>query len=315
MERFQDFSILPMCVLKDEFKNGVRTGTVSFNDVFKPSHKILPRMLGGEYVFTKYHFHDGVEILLVEEGEATAVINNVPYRVRSGDLVISNPYEAHGLYLDSSDIEFKRSCIIFNPRDIFPLSKSETVFDRLRNLRFKNYIQRCTDPSLALCIDKMIKIAEQKSASATVEEISTLTEFYAKSIKAGIISDVGSDTPYRREFVTEITDYVEEHLTECITTDSAAEYCKYSAEHFCRLFKACFGTTFRDYVNSCRIKLSKDKIDRGETYKIGELSQATGYSNPNYFSSLFRKIIGIAPSKYIEKVRKQNEVRAVRFGK
>ena len=302
--RFQDFSILPMCVLKDEFKDGTRTGMVKFNDVFKPNPKILPRMLGGEYVFTKYHFHDGVEILLVEEGEATAVISNMAYRVRSGDLLICNPYEAHGLYLDSVDVKFKRSCIIFNPRDIFPLSKSETVFDALRRLKFKNYVPR-GDGSDALCecIRKMVRIAEKEDRSATVEEIATLIEFYSLAIKSGVSLEDETATPYRREFVTQIADYVEENLTRVITTDSAAEYCKYSPEHFCRLFKACFGTTFKDYVNSCRIKLAKDKIERGEADKVSALAAAVGYSNPNYFSELFLRNIGMTPSKYIEKER------------
>ncbi len=303
--RFKDFTILPMCVLRDEFKNGSRVGKVSFNDLFKPNPKLLPRTLGGEYVFTKYHFHDGVEILLVEDGEATAVIGNKPYRVRRGDLLLCNPYEAHGLYLDSEDTEFQRSCIIFNPRDIFPLSKAETVFDGLRQLRFKNFISGGgRNGTLAECIRKMVEIAQVRSESATVEEISMLIEFYSLAIREGITYDSDGFAPYRQEFVTKIADYVEKNLTGNITTDLAAEYCKYSPEHFCRLFKGCFGTTFIDYVNTCRIKLAKDIIDRGESYKVAELACATGYSNPNYFSSLFHKIIGEAPTKYIAKARK-----------
>ena len=307
--RFTDFSVLPMCVLKDEFKDGQRFGAVSFNDVFKPSPKLLPRMLGGEFVFTKYHFHDGVEIILIEDGEATAVIGNKAYKVRKGDLVISNPYEAHGLYLDSSRARFQRSCIIFNPRDIFPLSKTETVFDGLRQLRFQNCVRGGgRGGALSECIRKMVRIAKRRSESATVEEISTLMEFYSLAIKEGAVRDSEGENPYRRDFVTKIADYVNVNLLEHITASTAAEYCKYSPEHFCRLFKACFGTTFIDYVNSCRLKLAKDKIDRGEICKVAELAQASGYSNPNYFASLFKRSVGITPSKYIEKVRNKNEV-------
>jgi AraC-like DNA-binding protein len=286
-----------MCVLKDELTSGTRVGVVSFNDVFKPSPKILPRALGGEYVFTKYHFHDGIEILRIIEGRATAVINNRKYSVSAGDVLIINPYEPHGLYLDSADSYFSRSCVIFKPRDIFLCGKSDTVFDRLRSLNFVNYIPSGT--SLASCVDDIVSIAETKSVSAAVEEISALFNLYSVAIKEGALSD--SETSYRSEFVTKITDYVEVGLLKEITTESAARYCKYSKEHFCRLFKASFGTTFKDYLTSCRIAYAKNRIDSGEFDRVSELSAASGFANPNYFSSMFLRHVGVSPSEYIKK--------------
>ena len=296
-EEFKDFSCLPMCVLKDELSSGVRVGTVSFNDVFKPTPKILPRTLGGEYIFTKYHFHDGIEILRIIDGRATAVINNRKYNVSSGDVLVINPYEPHGLYLESADSYFSRSCVIFKPRDIFLTGKCDTVFDRLRSLKFINYIPSGT--LLASCVDGIVSIAEKQSVSAAVEEISALFNLYSVAIKEGALSE--SELSYRSDFVTKISDYVEVGLLKPISTESAAEYCKYSKEHFCRLFKASFGTTFKDYLTSCRITYAKNKIDSGEFGSVAEVSAASGFANPNYFSSMFLRHMGTSPSEYIRK--------------
>ena len=298
---FDDFSILPMCVLKDEMVGGERISRVKVNDVFKPNPKMLPRAMGNEYVFTKYHFHDGVEILRILSGEATAVINNRTYRVRPDDVLIINPYEAHGLYFDSSETQFSRSCVIFDPKDIFPSGKGDTLFDRLRALRFKNYIRGGEDGRLSLCLDRIVNVAERGDTSWAVEEISLLVSFYSLAISAGVATECETDAPYRREFVTRVVDYVDQNLLEPLTTSTVADHCKYSTEHFCRLFKECFGATFKDYLTSCRIKLAKDKIDSGECLGVYEVAYSVGFKSVNHFTAMFSRHLGITPSEYIKR--------------
>lgn len=310
---FNDLSILPMCVLKDDMILGERIGKVCINDVFKPNPKMLPRVMVGEYVFTKYHFHDGVELIRIGSGKATAVINNKAYKVKAGDVLIINPYEAHGLYLDSNEIPFSRSCVIFKPKDIFPTGKGGSVFDGLRALRFENHVAGGgKNGALAECLDRIVDIAENGGAARTVEEISALIAFYSTAISEKVVSDSDSASPYRREFVTRIADYVADKLTGNISTEAAANYCKYSTEHFCRLFKECFGETFKDYVTSCRIKLAKDRIDEGEALSVFELSKAAGFSSVNHFSSMFSRHLGVTPSEYIKAKRgKKDEIRKI----
>lgn len=301
---FGDLSMLPMCVLKDEMVDGKRVGVVAVNDIFKPTPKVLPRTMAGEYVFTKYHFHDGIEILRIHKGEATAVINNRTFAVKSGDLLIINPYEAHSIYLNSPDVPFCRSCVIFKPQDIFPSGKGGTLFDGLRTLRFKNHIDRgCKSEGLVKRLDRIVEIAECAGVARSVEEIAALIEFYSAAISEGAVTDSDNSAPYRREFVTRISDRIGEVLPGEITTAEAADYCKYSTEHFCRLFKECFGETFKDYVNSCRIKIAKDKIDEEEQYSVSELALSAGFGSTNHFTAMFTRHLGLTPSEYIKKKR------------
>jgi len=300
---FGDLSCLPMCVLKDDMVLGERIGRVCINDIFKPSPKLLPRAMGAGYIFTKYHFHDGIEILRILSGDAVAVINNKSYKVSAGDVLIINSYEAHGLYLESSDTPFSRICVIFKPKDVFPSGDGNSVFDRLRALRFKNYLDKGCE-RVRSSLDKMVEIAERGGSLGAVDEIAALVDFYSSAISEGAAADSDSSTPYQREFVTRIADFVEQRLLERITTEQAADYCKYSTEHFCRLFKECFGTTFKDYLTSCRIKLARDKIDSGEINTVSELYSSVGFLSQNHFSAMFYRHIGTTPSEYIKKKRK-----------
>jgi two-component system response regulator YesN len=57
------------------------------------------------------------------------------------------------------------------------------------------------------------------------------------------------------------------------------------------------GVGFVDFVNGTRIEKAKEMLLRTEL-RIGEIAQAVGMDNPNYFSILFRKQVGMSPGEY-----------------
>ena len=103
---------LPICILRDSVKDGKRTNKLAhYNELFRPNPKPLAKWAGSELggsVFTPYHYHEGLEILRITEGKCLAVINKKSYTVKSGDILIVNPFEAHGIYLESEAEAFSR---------------------------------------------------------------------------------------------------------------------------------------------------------------------------------------------------------------
>lgn len=306
---FDDFSVLPMCVLKDTYSDNLRVSQISINDNFKPNPRtLLYNVYGsgeGNYIFTKYHFHDGVEILRINLGKAKVIVNNRCFYADEGDIILVNPYEAHGIVLESPNVRFSRSCIIFKPSDIFPKSNVSSIFDSLRNISFVNHIRKSesTLPLIA-CIDKMISIAETNQDASAVEEIATLMQFYSLILSGGYFSEVCALNVYRSEFRTKISDYIESNMQSDISSAGAAKYCQYSEEHFCRLFKECFGTTFINYVTACKIRLAREIIDSGKQISVSELSSICGFKSQNHFTNMFLRHTGKYPSEYISNGRK-----------
>ena len=99
--------------------------------------------------------------------------------------------------------------------------------------------------------------------------------------------------------MTKVSDYVESNLDQDISTSQIALACQYSTEHFCRLFKKCFGTTFKDYLNIYRIQRAKNHIDCKKFTTLAEVSSRYGFNNQNHFSHMFKKYVGMLPSEYI----------------
>jgi len=308
-----DFSEMPMCIHKDHYINGNRTHLISINNnVVRPNRKLivssLEKEIKSENIFSLYHFHEGIEILRITKGNCTVVINETSYGAYENDILIANPFEAHGIYLTDISSEFERSCIIFKPSDLFPAKKKSNLplYNMLSNAGFVNHIsgKNPYTAELCRCIDEIIRSAELRFKGWQAAILGQLVTFYSVMIRENLQIEELSSIPYRLEFMTKVTDYVEENLSGEITTEKVAEYCLYSVEHFCRLFKRCFNRTFKEYLNICRIGRARDIIDNGRITAINEIGTAVGFNNANHFCNTFKKSVGMTPSEYINRKEK-----------
>ena len=91
--------------------------------------------------------------------------------------------------------------------------------------------------------------------------------------------------------------FIDSHFSQPIDLNRVARQSGLSPFYFSRLFKSATGSSFKSYLNAKRIQAAKDLLD--ETGKnISETCFAVGYNDVSYFSRVFRKVEGIAPSDY-----------------
>lgn len=67
--------------------------------------------------------------------------------------------------------------------------------------------------------------------------------------------------------------------------------------HFAKKFKTVTGTSPMRYFNELKIKLACQQLD-SSTDTVRTIAQSLGFDDPYYFSRLFKKVMGIAPSAY-----------------
>lgn len=70
-----------------------------------------------------------------------------------------------------------------------------------------------------------------------------------------------------------------------------------SKEHFCRIFKKYTGYRPVEYSNLVRIQKAKSLL-KSTDLSISDVSSEMGFSNPSYFTSVFKKCVGMTPSEY-----------------
>lgn len=77
----------------------------------------------------------------------------------------------------------------------------------------------------------------------------------------------------------------------------------YCTDHMRRVFREQIGKTPQEYLNDIRIKTAKKLLASRHVsnYSITEICTMVGFGDISYFSRIFKRATGIAPSEYFEK--------------
>ena len=101
-----------------------------------------------------------------------------------------------------------------------------------------------------------------------------------------------------KSFVTRAIEYVKENYgNKDLSIETICGYLGVSAAYFSTVFKKETGKTFINYLTDYRMEQAVERLltKDEKTYIIAE---QVGYSDPNYFSYVFKKQFGVSPSKY-----------------
>ncbi len=99
------------------------------------------------------------------------------------------------------------------------------------------------------------------------------------------------------KFINYATDYIENNLSANLTTKHLCQVFAKSKNSIYKSFREVYGCTVNEYITKRRIEHSKRLLlDTDEN--IEAIAQAVGFYNYTYFSKVFKKHTGIAPSKF-----------------
>jgi len=108
------------------------------------------------------------------------------------------------------------------------------------------------------------------------------------------------DTDGMSELIKKAIYYIREHYEENISLNDIAGVVGVSLQYFSKIFKDETGKNYVEWLNRFRIEKAKELMNEtGLTIK--EVCFKVGYNDPNYFSRIFKKYEGVAPTDYINK--------------
>jgi AraC-like DNA-binding protein len=90
---------------------------------------------------------------------------------------------------------------------------------------------------------------------------------------------------------------LDNHIQEDFQSESLSKHFRLSFKQINRLFKQETGTTVYHYVLQQKIESAKMMLTQTEL-NVSEIAYKLGYSDPQYFSNLFKKKAGCPPSQY-----------------
>ncbi len=94
-------------------------------------------------------------------------------------------------------------------------------------------------------------------------------------------------------------DYIQNNYKKDISLEDISREVDMSTYYFSKLFKETTGSNFIEYLTNLRIDHAKKLLLEGEL-SMKEICAEIGYTDPNYFSRIFKKCVGLTPTEFKE---------------
>ncbi len=248
-------------------------------------NKLRPFILG-DYTLHKpnfllSHWHESVELLYCTEGAGHFIVNGSSFEFSRGMIAIVNSNQIHTLTTNSY-ISYK--CII-----IFDDFCKENGIDT-ESYIFKSVID---SEKVAELYRKLYNDCKEEAEVIKVR-LDALELLYA--LQKDYTAEPSAFKEATIEEIKTAIHYINKNYAEPLSLDSVAAVARLSKFYFTKKFKEMTGKTYTDFLGGIRCRKAGELIREGKTVK--EACLAVGYSDPAYFSRVFKKFIGVAPSKY-----------------
>ncbi|MDQ0493756.1 response regulator transcription factor [Paenibacillus brasilensis] len=91
--------------------------------------------------------------------------------------------------------------------------------------------------------------------------------------------------------------YIEEHHAETLNLTTLGQYFHFNPSYLSSYFTTHHTEGFSEYLNKIRVEKAAELLRSG-TMSISDISTTVGYSDPSYFTKVFKKMTGYSPSQY-----------------
>lgn len=278
----EEFNILPQPFL-DLMAHNPFTGDLYIHSIGRisdsPYHSVSS--LHGENYYT---------FLFCSKGNGTISLNNVDFSLGFNQYIIipcSIPFYYKSSKTDPWNIYWIK----------FLGSKSVFYSREMRKVQ--------TLPSTHSFREKQFELFEAMFSvlvtDYTLEKLnytnSLLMHYLSSFLYCNLYSDVIQNPHYIVGIVNRVTHYMNENIERNLTIRQLAEYAGYSDSYFYRRFTNETGYPPIDYF--IRMKINKASVYLIKTrMTAAQISDKLGFSNPNYFSRTFKKVVGITVTEF-----------------
>jgi AraC-like DNA-binding protein len=256
---------------------------------------------------SRFHSHQGMEVLLVLSGDGMLHVRDKPsIPVGEGSIVFVNQGVSH--YFEGQPHHpILTYLILFTVK---PVSSAEKIPQEWREDE-ANILARVLDQPFLVAEDRhgcAHEIEHILSAAKThnLGELVKIKNYISNLLLSAFQSF--ADLPKRTDFYdilhkaptacpSRITKYIRDHFAEDITLTSVANSLFYSPRQCSRMIQDSLGFSFFEFLVELRLNHAK-KLLTGTNDSIEKIAECSGFKNGRCLSRLFQSREGITPYYY-----------------
>lgn len=236
---------------------------------------------------TRLSGRNDYQLLYISAGKAFFRFGETDVEVSAGHMVLYRPGEAQHYYYCAKDC----------PEVAWVHFSGYEADSILKDIGFY-------DTSILFCETSFhfLQIFQSMTRELQLKRpcFDSLISLYLRQLFAGIkrsqLERSKEQTSVYKE-MEKTVDYFNEFFSHDICIEDYAKKQHMSVCWFIHNFKCYMGMTPKQYITSIRINKAKELL-KSTDYSIEEIGTLVGYENPLYFSRIFKKVIGCAPSAY-----------------
>lgn len=238
--------------------------------------------------------HPFWEFVYVKDGKAGASADERVYTLSKGSVLFHKPMEFHRIW-SLEDTSPKLYILSFEA--------SGEMVRSLENLSLK------LDEGGEKTLDKLVKMSRRAfeiygegGLKSTRNEV--LAQEYCNTLELFLLSlmretpemVLPADLSPDSRLFSQTVMYLRENLSSKMTVEQVADHFFVSSSRIKKLFSRYSGLGVMAYFNNMKIIEAQKLLDDG--FGIGEVAERLGFSNQFYFSTVFKKALGLTPTQF-----------------
>lgn len=235
-----------------------------------------------------------------------------PETVYKMHLVVGGEGRIHTLHgafdLKCGDVFFtwpSMSCAIESGEDF------EYMYISCIGLRMRELMDRIGITSTNFIFEDMGEL-EPIWASSIIDDKSILN-LRCEGILLYSFSVLGEQTAERRkendDIVQRAKKYIDDNFDDgTLSLERLSDELSYNKKYISGVFKRRLGIGITQYITRLRVQYACTLVDGGFT-SVSDIAVRCGFSDPLYFSRVFKSVIGTSPKEYIKESEKRERAR------
>lgn len=248
-----------------------------------------------------YHIHTSHEILFIESGRATYVIEGEEYKVTAGDILVIGATKRHKRMLEEEP--FRRYGFTIKPsyfQSILPGSDLERIFDKI-NIDDYNKYHRNLNPETFCFLITLLKIlsGERKNEDSyrSTMERATITQIILILYRNFGFKQLDTSRPSIYYEMQEIKNYITSHYDEELGLKFLADKFYLHPATISKSFPKYCGNNLNKFINQVRVSEVTKRLETTND-SIATIAQQCGYDSETTLSRQFKSIMDVSPAKY-----------------
>jgi len=222
---------------------------------------------------------------------------NIEFSGNSG-MILIKPIEKHSV---DETKEWDKNLLLFAIQNII----QELIEDMKPNIVFRDNkdniiaITAINQISVWMELKNKFETIIDKHLDNTIKVSQRIieNEFDIPNVYSTLIEEMGKESNYT-PMVQKVKQYIENNFyKEELSLEEVSNEIKVSPAYLSRLLKQETGTSFIDYLTQVRVKMAIRLMD-DPAMKIYEIADRVGYNSQHYFSTAFKRVMGVSPLEY-----------------